>query len=208
MPQLTERSVTPTGQADFLPIQGTDHIDFYVGNARQSAYFYRASFGFNLVAYRGPETGTRDRASYVLEQNKIRFVLTTPLGPAGKIAEHVLRHGDGVASIALWVDDAASAWREATARGAKSIQSPFATEDQYGRAQLSSIAIYGDTIHTFVERRNYSGCFLPGFVPVPQPDAVARPTGLLHVDHIVGNVGRGEMNTWVDLRARDGIPDV
>ncbi len=200
MPQLTEQTeATSSSQTDFLPIQGTDHVEFYVGNAKQSAYFYRACLGFNLVAYRGPETGTRDRVSYVLEQNKIRFVLTTPLGPSGEIASHILRHGDGVRSIALGVDDARSAWQETTARGAKSIQSPFTAEDQHGRVQFSSIAIYGDTIHTFVERRNYSGCFLPGFVPVAQPDHVARPTGLQHVDHMVGNVGWGEMNTWVDF---------
>ncbi|HSU60640.1 MAG TPA: 4-hydroxyphenylpyruvate dioxygenase [Bryobacteraceae bacterium] len=203
MPQATEHpAATAAVEADFLPIQGTDHLEFYVGNARQAAYFYRASFGFKLVAYRGPETGTRDRVSYVLEQNRICFVLTTPLGPSGEIANHILRHGDGVKSIALWIDDAASAWRETTARGAKSVQSPFIIEDPAGRAQLASIAIYGDTIHTFVERRNYSGCFLPGFAPVPQPDRVARPTGLLHIDHVVGNVGWGEMNTWVDFYER------
>ncbi len=190
------------GQADFLPIQGTDHLEFYVGNARQAAYFYRASFGFNFVAYQGPETGTRDRVSYVLEQGRIRFMLTTPLQSSGEIAGHILRHGDGVRSIALRVDDAASAWRETTARGAKSIRSPFIIEDQSGRARLSSISIYGDTVHTFVERREYSGCFLPGFTPVAQPDCVARPVGLLHIDHVVGNVGWGEMNTWVDFYER------
>ncbi len=203
MPQVTEvNERRDTAEADFLPIHGTDHLEFYVGNAKQAAYFYRASMGFNLVAYRGPETGTRDRASYVLEQNKIRFVLTTPLQASGEIADHVLRHGDGVKSIALWVDDARSAWKETTARAAKGVQAPFTMKDKAGEAQLSSIAIYGDTIHTFVERGNYSGPFLPGFVSMPQPDRVARPAGLLHIDHVVGNVGWGQMNTWVEFYER------
>ena len=197
MPEVIERTEQAAGQTDFLPIQGTDHLEFYVGNAKQAAYFYRTCLGFNLIAYRGPETGTRDRASYVLQQNKIRFVLTTPLQAKTEISEHVLRHGDGVKSIALWVDDARSAWQETTARGATGVQSPFLIEDQFGSAQLSSIALYGDTIHTFVERRNYNGCFLPEFVATEQPDLIARPTGLLHIDHVVGNVGWGEMNTWV-----------
>lgn len=198
MPQLSEQAgTTPASEADFLPIHGTDHLEFYVGNAKQAAYFYRACLGFALVAYRGPETGTRDRASYVLEQGKIRFVLTTPLHASGDIADHVLRHGDGVKSIALWVDDSEQAWREATARGARGVQAPLSMEDEHGRARLSSIAIYGDTIHTFVERRNYSGAFLPGFVAIGSGDSVARPVGLLHIDHVVGNVGWGQMNTWV-----------
>ncbi len=189
-------------QDDFLPIHGTDHLEFYVGNAKQAAYFYRSSMGFSLVAYRGPETGTRDRVSYVLQQGKIRFVLTTPLSPSGEIADHVYRHGDGVRSIALWVDDAQSAWEETTARGARGVQSPVSIEDASGKARLSSIAIYGDTVHTFVERREYRGAFLPGFVEVPAPDHMARPAGLLHIDHVVGNVGWGQMNTWVDFYER------
>src|SRR5579875_3859786 len=132
---------TRTAEDDFLPIHGTDHVEFYVGNAKQAAYFYRLSMGFSLVAYRGPETGTRDRVSYVLAQNKIRFVLTTPLLPSGEIADHVYRHGDGVKSIALWVDDAQSAWQETTARGARSVQPAFDLEDGSGSARLSSIAI-------------------------------------------------------------------
>jgi 4-hydroxyphenylpyruvate dioxygenase len=201
MPKLAEEAQRSKTQAadDFLPIHGTDHVEFYVGNAKQSAFYYRACLGFNLVAYRGPETGTRDRVSYVLEQNKIRFVLTTALQPASEIAEHVQRHGDGVKSIALWVDDAQSAWRETTARGANGIDSPWTVNDEHGEAKLSSIAIYGDTVHTFVERRNYRGPFLPGFVAMPPSDPVARPTGLLHVDHMVGNVGWGQMNTWVNF---------
>jgi 4-hydroxyphenylpyruvate dioxygenase len=200
MPQVSEANEQrKTSQSDFLPIHGIDHLEFYVGNAKQAAYFYRASMGFSLIAYRGPETGTRDRVSYVLEQNKIRFVLTTPLQASGEIAGHVLQHGDGVRSIALWVDDAHSAWKETTTRGAKSVQAPFRLQDKAGETQLSSIAIYGDTIHTFVDRKNYSGAFLPGFVAMSQPDRVARPAGLLHIDHIVGNVGWGQMNTWVEF---------
>jgi 4-hydroxyphenylpyruvate dioxygenase len=200
MPQLTEQTETVSAaKDDFLPIHGTDHVEFYVANAKQAAFFYRACMGFNLVAYRGPETGTRDRASYVLEQNKIRFVLTTPLFPSGDIADHVFRHGDGVKSIALWVDDAKSAWEETTARGARSVHAPFTLEDENGKAQLASIAIYGDTVHTFVERRAYRGPFLPGFTAVPGPDRVTRPAGLRHIDHAVGNVGWGQMNTWVDF---------
>ncbi|HLH01968.1 MAG TPA: 4-hydroxyphenylpyruvate dioxygenase [Bryobacteraceae bacterium] len=200
MPQIAEqRPDTAQERTDFLPIHGTDYVEFYVGNAKQAAYFYRAAFGFTLKAYRGPETGTRDRASYLLEQGKIRFVLTTPLGPSGPIAEHILKHGDGVKSVALWVDDAESAWRETTSRGARSVDSPQTIEDEHGSARLSSIAIYGDTIHTFVERRNYRGVFLPGFVAVEEADRVARPVNLLHIDHAVGNVGWGQMNTWVSF---------
>jgi 4-hydroxyphenylpyruvate dioxygenase len=203
MPQLTEQpeQVIPTPN-DFLPIHGTDHVEFYVGNARQATYFYRAAMGFSIVGYRGPETGTRDRVSYVLQQNKIRFVLTTPLLPSGEIADHILRHGDGVKSIALWVDDAESAWKETTARGARSVEAPFTIQDDHGKARISSIALYGDTIHTFVERGEYGGAFLPGFMAVPGPDSIARPTGLKHIDHIVGNVGWGQMNTWVDFYER------
>lgn len=203
MPQVTERSEKSTAtQNDFLPIHGTDHVEFYVGNAKQAAYFYRAAMGFSIVAYRGPETGTRHRVSYVLQQNKIRFVLTTPLLPSGEIADHIVRHGDGVRSIALWVDDAESAWEETTRRGARGVQAPVTVEDDSGKGRLSSIALYGDTIHTFVERGGYRGVFLPGFVEVPGPDRVARPTGLIHIDHMVGNVGWGEMNTWVEFYER------
>jgi 4-hydroxyphenylpyruvate dioxygenase len=203
MPQLTERSEqVPAAQNDFLPIHGTDHVEFYVGNAKQAAYFYRAAVGFSIVAYRGPETGTRDRVSYVLQQNKIRFVLTTPLLPSGEIADHILHHGDGVKSIALWVDDAESAWKETTARGARGVEAPYTIQDNNGTARLSSIALYGDTIHTFVERGEYRGVFLPGFVEVPGPDRIARPTGLMHIDHMVGNVGWGQMNTWVNFYER------
>ncbi|MBX5495772.1 MAG: 4-hydroxyphenylpyruvate dioxygenase [Bryobacteraceae bacterium] len=193
--QLAEQK--PDHAVDFLPLNGTDHVEFYVGNARQSAYYYRAAFGMKLIAYAGPETGVRDRASYVLQQNKICFVVTTPLRPDGAIAQHILRHGDGAHSIALGVDDAEAAWRETTKRGAVSVQEPQVLRDEYGEVRVSAIAAYGDTIHTFVERSNYRGPFLPGFVPTASEDPVARPVGLLHIDHIVGNVAKGEMNTWV-----------
>jgi 4-hydroxyphenylpyruvate dioxygenase len=181
---------------DFLPLNGTDYIEFYVGNARQAAYFYRAAFGMRLAAYRGPETGTRDRASYVLQQGKVRFVLTTPLVPDSPVAEHVSVHGDGVRDIALWVDDAAHAFRETTRRGATPVAAPSVCEDEHGRIRTAAIATYGETIHTFVERGDYRGSFMPGFAACPAEDPACRPVGLVHVDHIVGNVGWGQMNTW------------
>jgi 4-hydroxyphenylpyruvate dioxygenase len=189
-------------EKDFLPLNGTDYVEFYVGNARQAAHYYRTAFGFRLAAYQGPETGTRDRASYVLVQNKIRFVLTTPLAPDSPIAEHVRLHGDGVRDIALWVDDAESAWRETTNRGARSVRAPETLRDRNGEARVASIAAYGDTIHTFVERRGYRGTFLPGFVDVEGEDSLARPVGLKYIDHMVGNVGWGEMNRWVEFYGR------
>src|SRR5271155_2263498 len=142
---LTQPQQTAT--PDFLPLKGTDHVEFYVGNAKQTAYFYRAAFGMSLVAYRGPETGARDQASYVLQQDKIRFVFTTPLQPKSSIAEHIELHGDGVREIALWVDDADAAYRETTKRGARGIQEPAVLEDQHGQVKVASIAAYGDTIH-------------------------------------------------------------
>lgn len=195
MQQLAER--TDQQETDFLPLTGTDYIEFYVGNAKQAAYFYRAAFGMQLAAYRGPETGTREFVSYVLEQSKIRFVLTTPLDPEHPIADHIRRHGDGVRDIAFEVEDAASAYREAVRRGARGVREPAAFEEKDGVIKISAIATYGDTIHSFVERKNYGGAFMPGFVAVDKPDRVARPVGLRAVDHIVGNVGWGEMNTWV-----------
>jgi len=186
-------------EPDFLPLNGTDYVEFYVGNARQAAHYYRSAFGFSLEAYRGPETGTRDRASYVLAQHKIRFILTTPLEPGHPIADHIRLHGDGVRDIALWVDDADSAWRETTRRGARSVREPETLRDEHGEARIASIAAYGDTIHSFVERRNYGGVFLPGFTAVEGADAVARPVGLKHVDHIVGNVGWGQMDRCVEF---------
>ena len=192
-------STQKTGQ-DFLPLKGTDHVEFYVGNARQAAYYYRTAFGMSLVAYAGPETGQRDRASYVLQQGKVRFVFTTSLRPDSPIAEHVAKHGDGVRVIALEVDDARQAWIETTTRGARSVHAPAEASDDNGRILTSSIAAYGDTIHTFVERGHYNGPFLPGF-RAEAADTVCRPTGLKHVDHMVGNVGWHAMNEWVDFYA-------
>jgi len=192
-------STVTTGK-DFLPLKGTDHVEFYVGNARQAAYYYRTAFGMSLVAYSGPETGQHDRASYVVQQGKVRFVLTTSLRPGCPIAQHVARHGDGVRAIALEVDDARQAWRETTARGARSVGAPVESGDQFGHITTSSIAAYGDTIHTFVERGHYNGAFLPGF-RTEKPDTVARPTGLKHIDHMVGNVGWHAMDEWVAFYA-------
>jgi 4-hydroxyphenylpyruvate dioxygenase len=186
---------------DFLPLKGTDHVEFYVGNARQAAYYYRTAFGMSLVAYSGPETGLRDRASYVVQQGKIRFVFTTSLRSSTPIADHVARHGDGVRAIALEVDDARAAWVETTTRGARSVAEPAETADAHGRVTTASIATYGDTVHTFVERGHFDGAFLPGFRAEPA-DSVARPTGLKHVDHMVGNVGWNAMNEWVDFYAK------
>ena len=191
----TEEKKAPV--VDFLPINGTDHVEFYVGNAKQSAHYYRSAFGHSLVAYSGPETGQREKVSYVLQQEKIRLVLTTPLSPDGPIADHIKLHGDGVKSIALWVDDAESAYRETTKRGGRGIMEPRIMKDDKGEVKLSAIATYGETIHTFIERKNYKGVFLPGFVDVPGPDTVARPAGLKYIDHMVGNVGWGQMNVWV-----------
>jgi len=186
-------------EQDFLPLNGTDYVEFYVGNARQAAYFYRSAFGMRLTAYRGPETGTRDRASWVVEQGKVRLVLTTALQPDHPVAEHVRLHGDGVRDIALWVDDAESAYRETTRRGGRGVREPESLRDDQGEVRISAIAAYGDTIHSFVERRNYRGAFLPGFIAVEQADTVSRPVGLKYIDHMVGNVGWGQMNTWVDF---------
>ncbi|HLJ50576.1 MAG TPA: 4-hydroxyphenylpyruvate dioxygenase [Bryobacteraceae bacterium] len=197
--QLTEKPVEQQVQKDFLPLNGTDYVEFYVGNAKQAAYYYRAAFGMKLVAYRGPETGTRDTASYVIQQNKIRFVLTTPLQPDHPIAEHIRLHGDGVHEIAMWVDDAEAAFRETTARGARKHQAPARFQDEHGEVCISSIAVYGDTLHSFVERSNYRGAFLPGFVAVTSDDPVSRPVGLKYIDHMVANVGWGEMNKWVEF---------
>jgi 4-hydroxyphenylpyruvate dioxygenase len=183
-------------ETDFLPLNGTDHVEFYVGNAKQAAYFYRAAFGMKLVAYSGPETGARGRVSYVVEQGKIRFVLTSALRPDDAIAEHVRVHGDGVHGVALWVDDAESAFRETTRRGARAVLEPVALSDDNGEVRVSAIAAYGDTVHTFVERGKYGGAFMPGYVSIAE-DAVARPVGLRYVDHMVANVALGEMNRWV-----------
>lgn len=181
---------------DFLPLLGTDYVELYVGNAKQAAYYYQSLLGFNLVAYAGPETGQRDRASYVLQQNKVRLVLTSAMHPDHAISDHVRKHGDGVKVLALWVDDATKSYEETTARGAKGVQAPTRVEDEFGHVVISSIATYGETIHTFIERKNYNGPFLPGYKGAESRIDI-NPVGLLHIDHCVGNVGWGEMNTWV-----------
>ncbi|PYO30082.1 MAG: 4-hydroxyphenylpyruvate dioxygenase, partial [Candidatus Rokuibacteriota bacterium] len=169
-------------ERDFLRLEGTDYVEFWVGNARQAAYYYRAAFGMKLVAYSGPETGSRETVSYVLEQGKARFVLTTALRPEHAIAEHVRRHGDGVRDIALAVAGAEAAYREATARGARSVSPPALLEDCNGCVKKAAIAVYGDTIHSFVERKGYRGAFMPGFEALEGPDPVSRPVGLTHID--------------------------
>lgn len=187
---------TPDTVTDTFPINGTDYIEFWVGNARQAAHYYRAAFGFELAGYRGPETGTRDRASYLLKQDKVRFVLTTPIKSTGPIAEHVAKHGDGVRDIALWVDDARTAFAAAIERGAKPAMQPTAIKDENGEIVIAAIHTYGDTIHSIVERKNYRGLFMPGFVPAESPFK-PESTGLKYVDHCVGNVELGKMNEWV-----------
>ena len=183
---------------DFLPINGTDHIEFYVGNAKQSALYYQYAFGFELVAYSGPETGNRDKVSYVLKQDKIRLVLSSGLHPDSPISEHVKKHGDGVKVLALWVDDAEKSYHETMSRGAVSYFEPMKVEDEHGEIVMSAIRTYGETIHTFVERSNYSGPFLPGFVE-RRSQIKVEPIGLKYVDHCVGNVELGKMNDWVEF---------
>ncbi|MDB5267284.1 MAG: 4-hydroxyphenylpyruvate dioxygenase [Hymenobacter sp.] len=197
MQTMTSPEVLAQPAQDFLPLKGTDFVEFYVGNAKQAAYYYQAAFGYELVAYAGPETGLRDRASYVLQQGKIRLVLTTSLLPDSEITQHVAKHGDGVKVMALWVDDARQSWEETTKRGAKSAFEPYTIEDEHGSVTLSGIYTYGESIHTFVERTNYTGPFMPGYVAKSSLVPQGAPVGLLHVDHCVGNVGWGEMNQWV-----------
>ncbi len=181
---------------DFLPLRGTDYIELYVGNAKQAAHFYKTAFGFQSLAYAGPETGVKDRASYVLVQNKIRLVLTTPLFPDHPISEQLTRHGDGVKIIALWVDDAYDAHHQTTSRGAESYLDPQTLEDDYGQVKMSGIYTYGETVHMFVERKKYNGLFMPGYEKW-ESTYNPEPTGLLYVDHCVGNVGWNQMDKWV-----------
>ncbi|HYV96012.1 MAG TPA: 4-hydroxyphenylpyruvate dioxygenase [Gemmatimonadaceae bacterium] len=190
-----------TVEKDAFPINGTDYIEFWVGNAKQASIFYRATFGFELIGYRGPETGVRDRSSYLLRQDKIRIVLTSPLGPGGPIAEHVNKHGDGVRDLAFWVDDARAAWKTATERGARSVQEPVTFRDDHGPITTAAIATYGDTIHSLVERKDYTGLFMPGYRAVT-PAFQGKPVGLKYVDHCVGNVELGKMNEWVGFYER------
>ncbi len=185
-----------SGAQDFLPLFGTDYVEFYVGNAKQSAHYYKTAFGFQSYAYRGLETGSRDSVSYVLKQDKIRLVLTTPLNSNSPINEHLRKHGDGVKVVALWVEDAKSAWEETTKRGAKSFMEPTVEKDENGEVIRSGIYTYGETVHIFVERKNYNGLFLPGFKEW-KSDYNPEALGLKFIDHMVGNVGWGEMNQWV-----------
>lgn len=189
---LTKTEVT----ADILPLHGTDYIEFYVGNAKQAAHFYKTAFGFQSLAYAGPETGVRDRVSYVIRQNKLTFVLTTPLRDHNDIADHIAKHGDGVKVIALTVDAAANSWMATTMRGAKSYLEPTVLSDESGEIIKSGIHIYGDTVHLFIERKNYHGIFMPGFREW-KSEYNPADTGLLYVDHCVANVGWNRMNTWV-----------
>lgn len=192
-------SLTPSS-TDTVVMTGIDHIEFYVGNAKQAAYFYQKAFGFNLVAYAGPETGQRDRASYVLQQNKIRFILTTALAPEHPVSEHVKAHGDGVKDVAIIVNNACLAYNQAISRGAKGVMEPTERSDANGRVVLASVQTYGETIHTFVERADYAGVFLPGYEPRQGLDC--PNVGLEYIDHVVGNVGWNEMNTWVEFYQR------
>ena len=185
-----------TQAKDFLPINGTDHIELYVGNAKQAAHYYKTAFGFQSLAYAGPETGVRDTASYVLKQGKIRLVLTTPLKSENPISEHIYKHGDGVKILALWVDDAYKAFEETTIRGAKVYMEPVTKKDEFGEVRMSGIYTYGETIHLFVERKNYTGVFLPGYKEWKSEYNPAEG-GLLYVDHCVGNVGWNRMNDTV-----------
>ncbi len=182
--------------ADFLPLLGTDYVEFYVGNARQAAHFYKTAFGFQSLAYAGPETGMKDKVSYVIRQNKLTFVLTTPLRIDNPIADHIYKHGDAVKVLALQVDDATKAWEETTKRGGKSYLEPTALKDEEGEVVLSGIHTYGETVHLFIERKNYNGVFMPGFKKWESSYNPAS-TGLLYVDHCVGNVGWDQMNPWV-----------
>jgi 4-hydroxyphenylpyruvate dioxygenase len=185
-----------TQTTDFLPLNGTDYVEMYVGNAKQAAHYYKTAFGFQSLAYAGPETGVKDRASYVLVQNKMRLVLTTALHPDHPVSEHVKKHGDGVKILALWVDDAYKAFEETTKRGAKPFMEPETMSDEFGEIRRSGIYTYGETVHLFIERKNYSGPFMPGYQKW-ESNYNPEPTGLLYVDHCVGNVGWNQMNKWV-----------
>ena len=183
---------------DFLPLMGTDYVELYVGNAKQAAHFYKTAFGFQSYAYSGPETGDKEKVSYVLIQNKVRLVLTTPLHPTGTIAEHVNKHGDGVKAVALMVNDATDAFEQTVKRGAKAYMEPTTREDADGKIVMSGIHIYGDTVHLFIERKDYKGTFMPGF-KVWESHYNPSDVGLQYIDHCVGNVGWNQMNTWVSF---------
>jgi 4-hydroxyphenylpyruvate dioxygenase len=185
-------------QTDFLPLEGTDYVEFYVGNAKQAAHYYKTAFGFQSLAYAGPETGVRDKASFAVRQEKLTFVFTTPLRAGNPIADHIYKHGDGVKALALRVDDASDAYNATTLRGANGYMEPVRLEDEFGEAVMSGVHTYGDTVHLFIERKNYNGPFLPGYVKW-ETNYNPSPTGLLYVDHCVGNVGWNQMNKWVQF---------
>jgi len=196
MSTITLQNTKQEKKADFLPLLGTDYLEFYVGNAKQAAHYYKSAFGFESLAYAGPETGIRDRVSYVLRQNKLTFVFTTALRTGNAVADHVYLHGDGVKVIALRVDDAARSWEETAKRGAKNYMHPTTLTDDYGELVMSGIYTFGETVHLFIERNNYSGAFMPGFRPW-KPAYHPKPVGLQYVDHCVGNVGWNQMIPWV-----------
>ncbi|MDC6351008.1 4-hydroxyphenylpyruvate dioxygenase [Zeaxanthinibacter sp. PT1] len=186
---------------DFLPLLGTDHVELYVGNAKQAAHYYMSAWGFQPLAYSGLETGSKDRVSYVLQQDKIRLILTSPMRPGGEINKHIDSHGDGVKSIALWVDDATKSYEETTKRGAKSYMEPKTIKDEHGEVTLSGIHTYGETVHIFVERSKYDGIFMPGYRKW-DPHYKPSDVGLKYIDHMVGNVGWNEMNKWCEFYAK------
>lgn len=188
---------SPSVQTDFLPLLGTDYVEFYTGNAKQAAHFYITAFGFQPLAYAGPETGVKDKVSYAVRQNKLTFVLTTALRTQNEIADHVYKHGDGVKFLALRVGDAKSAWQETTKRGAKSYMEPLSLKDEQGEVVMSGIHTYGEVVHLFIERNQYDGVFMPGFRKWENPYFKTETAGLLYVDHCVGNVGWNQMNPWV-----------
>lgn len=195
--ETTVTSLVPSNATtDFLPLLGTDYVEFYVGNAKQAAHFYKTAFGFQSLAYAGPETGVKDKVSYAVRQHKLTFVFTTALRINNPIADHVYKHGDGVKMLALKVNDATDAWQQTTQRGGKSYMEPQRLKDEHGEVVLSGIHTYGDTVHLFIERNNYNGPFLPGFRKWESHYNPAD-TGLLYVDHCVGNVGWNQMNPWV-----------
>jgi 4-hydroxyphenylpyruvate dioxygenase len=187
---------------DFMPLDGWDHIELWVGNAKQAAYYYEHAFGFRRTAYAGPETGVRDRASYVLEQGDIRLVVTSGLRQDSPVGDFACHHGDGAKDISLRVPDARAAYREAVQRGARGIAEPHWVEDDQGRVELSSIATYGDVVHTFVNRSEYEGTYLPGYVAQASPNGSGSGVGLVTIDHVVGNVELGRMNHWVEFYER------
>jgi 4-hydroxyphenylpyruvate dioxygenase len=193
-----ESIIAPTAvSTDFLPLEGTDYVEFYVGNAKQAAHYYRSVLGFQPLAYSGPETGDRDKVSYVVRQQKIQFMFTTPLRSHHPISAHIHKHGDGVKVLALRVPDSVSAWKETTTRGGRSFLEPRILEDADGTVVISGIHTYGEVIHLFVERKNYQGAFLPGFRAWDTPHFKTEEAGLQYIDHCVGNVGWNQMNPWV-----------